>query len=1229
VNRALFARLRDVCAGALDRPPGARDAYLAQVCAGDRQLHEQARVLLELAADQHSVLRTGGALSLFDRIDRTATSERSADAGPERRSPPRSSAQPPSPPSAEPPLAAGAILAQRYRVVRFLGAGGMGWVYEAIDQLLSIRLALKMLRMAPVDACVSTEAVRRLKREVLLARTITHPHVCRTYDLGCDGEGDETTWFLTMELLPGRTLSELIRRRARLSPTEALPLIEQMSAALGAAHRAGIVHRDFKSGNVMVADVDGAPHAVVMDFGLAIAMASQEPAVSDADPCATGAPLDDHRPRLAGTPEYMSPEQVLGLDVTAQSDIYALGVVIYQMVTGALPFDGDTPWDIALQRLVETARAPHTLVPDLDERWTTTILRCLEREPERRFSCVEHVAAVLAGRATVEHLTTTFTAHRRHHLPAESNAFVGRDAELVALHERLTGADRLVTLTGTAGIGKTRLAVHYGWRYLDAWPGGVWFCDLSEARGLDGIASAVAAALDVPLQSGDPLTQLGHAIGARGRILLILDNFEQVVRHAGATLGQWLASTHEARFLVTSRERVRLAGEVTETLDALATAGDGRRLFDVRAGEYRPGWVMADDDRRLVDEIVETLDGIPLAIELAASRTRLLGLEQLRDRLSDRLRLLARGTRGRHETLRAALDWSWDLLQPWERSAAMQASVFEGGCTLEAAEAVIDLSDDRHAPPALDVIQALVDKSWLRTSVVSRAPRFEMYAIVQEYLSARRLAVEREHDHDPAARATRTVAGAACRHGAHYAAMGTVESITLLDRHGGTDRRAALHLELDNLVTACRRALARQDEDTVVATYIAASQVLVVRGPIGVAVRLGRDVIDQVESPPQRARTLITLGSAESKTGDMTEARAHFEEALAISRQVGDRRSEGVALAYLGALHDDQGRIVEACEHHQEALRVHREQGNRREEGIVLGNLGAHHEEQGHVAEARRHYEAARAIHDELGDWRGMATVLGNLAILEELQGHMDVARECYEAALSLRRRLGDRASEGLVRGNLGIFHDRLGRIDEAQRQYEAALAIHRELGNRRSEAFALSNLGCLYKHRGRLAESRRYLEASLAIHRELGNRRSEGVVLGNLGALDAHEGRLEAARPRYESALAIHREVGNRRLEGIVLCKLGALLLRQCLDEGRCMLVDGIRVLREVNDPLELGTFLCVLGRHHAQQGETSAAGGLLAEAAAIAEALAVTPESELACSVDELRRLLDQPPP
>ena len=813
----------------------------------------------------------------------------------------------------------------------------------------------------------------------------------------------------------------------------------------------------------------------------------------------------------------------------------------------------------------------------------------------------------------------------RHNLPRERDAFVGRAADLAAIDARLAAGSRLVTVLGLAGMGKTRLARRYGSGALGDFPGGVFFCDLSEARTLDGVFFVVAGALDVPLGKSDPQVRLGHAIAARGRCLLILDNFEQVVALAPASVGHWLDRAADAAFIVTSRERLHLAGEDVLALAPLAPDAEAVELFALRARTQRPDFALTDANRGAVQRIVSLLDGLPLAIELAAARIGVMSPAQLVERLADRFRLLAgsHGEANRHATLRGAIDWSWNLLAPWEQASLAQCAVFEHGFTLQAAEAVLDLSAWADAPPAIDAVQALVDKSLLRTWVPVEQdryaldePYFGMYLSIHDYAAAKLAAS------GPGAQRA-----AEQRHGGYFGAMGSEARLAALHRHGGVARRRTLALELDNLVAACRRALARADAGQAIGALRAAWEVLSAQGPFALVTELGAQV-DTLASidPSLRAAALVTVARAMVAAGRAEPAGKLFARALALAREAHDPLREAEVLTRWGNAKRLQGRMGEARQLFQQALAVRSALGEGRPDAVLLTELGIVHRQTGAMDEARACYEQALAIAREAGDRDHESKVLNNLAILHAEQARFDAARSLFESSLALSRELGDRRQAGLALGNLGSLGLDLGHLDAADEHCRAALAIHRDTGERFEEGNVLGNLGSVAQARGQFDEARRMYEASLAIAREVGNRRDEGVVLGLLGALDHEQGRDDAARARYDEALAIHRAVGNRHDEGVVLARLGDLLSRHGLHaQARDVFAQGEALLRALGEKLELASLLCARGRLELDAGEPEKAQAALQDAQAQACGLGSESPAGVGKDIEALRQMIE----
>jgi len=757
-----------------------------------------------------------------------------------------------------------------------------------------------------------------------------------------------------------------------------------------------------------------------------------------------------------------------------------------------------------------------------------------------------------------------------HSLPAERDAFVGRREPLAALARRLDAGARLVSVLGLGGTGKTRLVTRFGWSSLGEFPGGVWFCDLSEARSLDGILHAVARGLDVPLGKEDPGTQLGHAIAGRGKCLVILDNFEQVARHVEETLGQWLNRASDARFLVTTREVLGLTGEEVIALAPLEPS-EAAALFLRRAEAAKPGFQPSPDDQSAIAPLVKLLEGLPLAIELAAARVRGMPPRTLLLRMSERFKLLSStgGRVDRQATLRAVFDWSWDLLSLPEKAALAELSVFEGGFTLESVEEILDLSAYDNAPSPMDALQSLVHKSLVRQVTDDR---FDLLVSVQEYAAEHLRTAARYTGSGPAA-----LLAAEARHGAYFA--GLDEKATVADACA----------ELDNFVVACRRAAARGDTDVAAHALEGAWAGLRLRGPF----RVGVELASVVRAIPGLgaaavARVDWVAGRALESSGKNPEAYVQFEASLAGAREVGDRLCECRTLVGLGFVDGYEGRLESA----------------------------------------RTHLEAALTIARELNDRRLQSDAHNNLGSLESFRGPEQALAHC-EAALALAREAGDRNREAAILGNLGTKYAEMGIMDKARSHQEAALAVAREVGSRRLEGNTLCNLGLLHQVQGRFADALDQLEAALAVARDMGHAQLECVVLCNLGMVYDGLDRFDEAGDHFEAALAIARELGHRRREGQFLSYLGLLHAHQAkFDEARHCLDASEALLHAASDRMSLGILLCSRAETEHLASIPNAAKAALAEADVIAAEVGAGPDSELGLALARVRNLLGHGP-
>ena len=705
----------------------------------------------------------------------------------------------------------------------------------------------------------------------------------------------------------------------------------------------------------------------------------------------------------------------------------------------------------------------------------------------------------------------------RHSVPAERDSFVGRQEPLQVLAKKFDDGARLVSVLGMGGTGKTRLVTRFAWTVLGDYPGGVWFCDLSQARSVDGIHFAVTKGLDVPLGKADPVVQLAHAIAGRGRCLVMLDNFEQVARHAEETLGRWLDRAPLARFIVTTREVLGIAGEETLALSPLPET-DAATLFVRRAESARDGYVAGPDDTAAIAQLVRVLDGLPLAIELAAARVPVMPPQRLLARMHERFKVLlsSGGRHDRQSTLLAAFDWSWELLSEPERAALAQLSVFASGFTVDSAEAVIDVSATGGSTSAVDVLTWLVSKSFVRQV---GSDRFALLESVREYAA--------KHLGDPAS----------------FVGSGPAAQTAAERRHAGFFATSKLFdplIETENLVAACRRAASLMDGAVAIATFESAWEALALRGPYRVvlemAVLVGRT---PGLSASARARLDQITARAQLLSGRPADARKLLETACAGAREAHDLTCEARALSGLAELDVNAGQLDDAKAGYEMALDHARQSGDGKLECAVLNGLGRVHEHLEAFEMSESHYRSAIATARAIGSQRWEGGGLGNLGQLFASRGDALRALPLLDQALTIAVSLNDRQWQGNVLCNIGLLNHAQGKPERAYGQLAASLQIARELGYRFLEAVVHCNLGIVHEARDEPEAAHQSYTACLVIARDRDDRRLQGQVLGYLGLLQVRDGRATEGMAMLRNGLMLLDALGDRVSQGIALCAL------------------------------------------------------------------------------------------
>ena len=624
-----------------------------------------------------------------------------------------------------------ATLSDRYRVKAELGTGGMATVYLADDVKHRRQVAIKVLK-PEISAVIGRE---RFLREIEIAARLNHPHIVPLFDSGAVGD----LLYYVMPYIPGESLRARLQREAQLPLDDALRLTREIAAALGHAHQQDLVHRDIKPENILI--VDGM--ALVADFGIARTIG--------AHPADQGTQVATMVGAVIGTPQYMSPEQATGGAVDQRSDIYSLACVLFEMLAGHPPFVAATADSLLRMHVTAEPRPVTESRPAIPSAVARIVARGLAKLPDDRFASTAQFAEAIAAATTDATAAAAPPASvaTAHHLPRPRTQFIGRERE-IAECARLLEDTRLLTLTGIGGSGKTRLAIRVAEETVSSHPDGVWFVDLAPVTDAARVLEAIAGVFGVRESADTDLrTSVRDHLSGR-RLLLILDNCEHLLAAVAGRVDEFLEAAAGLRVLVTSREGLGVDGERLFAVRSLpAPPVDARdpgtiaashavQLFMDRAQRLAPDFELTDGNAAAVADICRRLDGIPLALELAAARVKLLSVEQIRSRLDDRFRLLTGGKNAlpRQQTLQAAIQWSYDQLTADEQRLLRVLSVFVGGWTLEIATRVFEDDGDEFA--VLDLLSRLVDKSLvLVTRGADGDTRYTLLETVRQYAAGR------------------------------------------------------------------------------------------------------------------------------------------------------------------------------------------------------------------------------------------------------------------------------------------------------------------------------------------------------------------------------------------------------------------------------------------------------------------------------------------------------------
>lgn len=1136
-------------------------------------------------------------------------------------------------------LSPDAVIADRYIVRSPLGEGAFGAVWLVEDATTHELRALKFLKVAEAGSR------ERLQREGRAQASFDEPHIVKVLDI----LQLETGPALVMELVQGPSLADLLHQRP-LEPVEVGVVGEGVLRGLLAAHRRGLVHRDLKPSNILLAGEAPFWLAKISDFGLLKDL--------EAEQGLTGVGLG------MGSPGYMAPEQYTDArSVDHRADVFSAGAVLFEIMVGRRAFQGGTVPE-QFRAAIECAYPPperlapghpagryaavrSALVAEIDQRaqdvetllqlWTareegtSELSQTFALSGVYALEAIEATGAAIAAAAQEPASTVVLEPSAAPaavlvpmagNLPSRTTTFLGRRAERERLDRLLSEGRRLITIVGPAGSGKSALAVNHAQRRRTLPSAARWLADCANAQTPEEVCAIVAAVLDVSLTQEDGATQVGEALRGRGVLVLILDNLEQAARCAGPLLKGWLAQAPELRLIATSRLALRAQGEQLFPVEplsvpkvggealALVQAYPSVQLFVARARLVKPSFDLTPQNTDDIAAIVRELDGLPLAIELAAARVRMMSLRTILQRLNRRFDLLGGRRDGEHtrgSTLRGALDGSWELLRDEERRGLLQCSVFGGPFPLAGVELVIEASGESDVW-AIDIVEALVDHSLLRQVPGEDGDRFELLSTVRAYAQEILATLPEDKERYEAL------------HGEFYAEIAAPERLALLE---GVQGSAVLHSLLsnrENLRIAAGRALRRGTRDVAVPTVRALVAVAELHGPVGPTLALlvraralpelsprdngwllydrarlhlaaGRPsdaeddllaVIEQAEElsdSPLMADALRRSGVAARRRSKLERAGALASRARELHVALGDAPAAAVDLNLVANVAFARGAHAEAADGYERALSELRSVANRRELGVTLGNLGTTRMVRGDQEGARTAFVEALAALSETGHRRGESIHRMSLGMLERRAGRLAEAAEHFERALETTRHMGDPRLEGRALAGGAQVALEQGKLEEARAGYEAAVALHEASRNTRSRALAVGNLGEVLLRLGLAEEAATHLREGASECAAMGMSAPSGAFLGGLAEAEATLGDDAAARRNFLRAE---------------------------------------HLLALADEPVERGKLLVRRGRFHRSRGEREAALGDLASVDAI---LAETGDVELTGVAEALR--------
>ena len=794
---------------------------------------------------------------------------------------------------------------------------------------------------------------------------------------------------------------------------------------------------------------------------------------------------------------------------------------------------------------------------------------------------------------------------RPNNLPIQLTSFIGREKEMKFIKEELK-LHRLLSLTGAGGAGKTRFALQTAAEVIDEFENGVWFVDLSALKDIALLSSTMITALGIKEESMKTSDETLIDFLRDKEILIILDNCEQLINACALLTERLLSSCPKLKMISTSREAMNCGGEFTYRIPPLTqpdpnqnntpeelTQYESVRLFIERALSVNPNFRVTNENAPALAEVCSRLDGIPLAIELAAARIKMLSIEKIYERLDDRFNLLTGGKRTalpRQQTLRALIDWSYDLLSENEKILWSRLSVFNGGWTLDAAEEVCsDETIDKNE--ILDLLSQLTEKS-----VIIYDNSKDRYRILE---SIKQYGIEKLSDGKEIF----------LQHLNYFLKLSEKAKPELI---GENTKFWMQIIEADhnNFLSAIEWSVNNENKDkgAVISNLIGSFWSRT--GQYSTGIRLVEIILESSGSLSKllKGDMLNWIGNFRISLGDNEQAIKYLEKSLVLSKEIGDKRGIAESMLRLGNVTNSLGDFELAKNYYEDSLDNYKKIDSKSGIAAISLSLGNVALNQGDYGMAKKYNEESLFIFKEIGHKYGIALSIHNLGNVSLFLGDYELAKKYLEEGLDLLKEIGNKKGMAFSINFLGNIALNQGDFEQAKKNFEESLFIFKEIGNKDGIALSILSLGMILFNQGYSEKAKKYYEESLDIRKEIGEKNGIAESVKNVGHIAYVHGDYQQAKKYYKESLDIYKEIGSKSGIANSINSLGNIEFGQGdFEQANKYYEESLSIFKEIADKNGITNSINNLGKAAYGLGDFEKAIKLISAAENVFESMGV----------------------